>query len=377
MFHLQMAVLNLLFQYHMGEKSDVSSLAKWFITLERDSNIIGTGKRHTIRDFRACHQLFNHVLDAHVLAIVGTKLGVTSCADLCEALEVRNWQEAFKNTEKELTDLYHIDKRRGLDERDPVYENAILFLQHGLIYRDFCDAMRHGDSGRVKNCLTFFMLWFQGSKFSNYARELIHLVASLNHIWSRDMCLHWYQTVLINFSGSEEGFRPVDLVGEFVVREIKSWQTGTTVTGAGGEYLRNVMAPQVLLCSQIRDLISREIGATEYYKHSSAVSAWFDVRKVADSLLADRVLSFLPGRSIPPRSTVPSDVCDLYLRGVGQIWAGEVIDRYLGKRQAESLEDGLKEGGEDGGTTHDSLEVGIDEGDDDADAIREILEEFL
>ena len=319
MFHLQMAVLNLLFQYHMGEKSDVSSLAKWFITLERDSNIIGTGKRQTIRDFRACNQLFNHVLDAHVLAIVGTKLGATSCAELCEALEVRNWQEAFKNTEKELTDLYHIDKRRGLDERDPVYENAILFLQHGLIYRDFCDAMRHGDSGRVKNCLTFFMFWFQGSKFSNYARELIHLVASLNHIWSRDMCLHWYQTVLINFSGSEEGFRPVDLVGEFVVREIKSWQTGTTVTGAGGEYLRNVMAPQVLLCSQIRDLISREIGATEYYKHSSAVSAWFDVRKVADSLLADRVLSFLPGRSIPPRSTVPSDVCDLYLRGVGQI----------------------------------------------------------
>ena len=36
-----------------------------------------------------------------------------------------------------------------------------------------------------------------------------------------------------------------DLLGEFVVREIKAWKTAT-ITDAGGGYLRTVMAPQVL-----------------------------------------------------------------------------------------------------------------------------------
>ena len=141
LFHLQMAVLNLLFRVHMGDKSDLSSLAKWFIALKRDSNIIGTGKRQTIKDFRACNQLFNHVLGGHVLAIVAAQLGVGSCAELCKALETRNWREAFEPTESRLTDLYYIDELRTSNERDVVYENAMLFLQHGLVYRDFSNAM--------------------------------------------------------------------------------------------------------------------------------------------------------------------------------------------------------------------------------------------
>jgi len=104
MFHLQMAVLNLLFRVHIGDQSDLSSLAKWFVTLRRDSNIFGTGKRRTIKDFRACDQLFNHILDGHVLAIVATKLGVSSCKELCKALETRKWREAFGRMEEQLTD---------------------------------------------------------------------------------------------------------------------------------------------------------------------------------------------------------------------------------------------------------------------------------
>ena len=94
-----------------------------------------------IKDFRACNQLFNHVLGGHVLAIVAAQLGVGSCAELCKALETRNWREAFEPTESRLTDLYYIDELRTSNERDVVYENAMLFLQHGLVYRDFSNAM--------------------------------------------------------------------------------------------------------------------------------------------------------------------------------------------------------------------------------------------
>jgi hypothetical protein len=375
MFHLQLAVLNLLFQVHMGDKSDLSSLAKWFVDLKRDSNIFGTGKRRTIKDFRACNQLFNHVFDGHVLAIVATKLGASSCTELCKALEMRKWLETFETTKNQLTDLNYIDELRTSDERDVVYENAILFLQHGLIYRDFCNAMRYGDSGRIKNCITFFMLWFQGSRFSNYAGELLHLVACLNHIWNPDMREHWLRNILVNFSGSKKGFMPVDLLGEIVVREVKSWQTASTVTGAGGEYLRTVMAPQVLLCSRIRDAISCEIGARRHYKHSSSVSAWFDIRTVADTLLKCRVITFTPNRSFSPNSAGPSEVCDVYSKGVAHICAGRVIDRYVEKRYkgGNSGYDPLKKANDDG--PQEELELDrLVEGEGDEDVIQDMME---
>jgi len=254
----------------------------------------------------------------------------------------------------------------------------MLFLQHGLIYRDFTNAMRYGDSGRIKNCLTFFMLWFQGSQFSNYAGELLHLIACLNHVWPKEHREHWFQNVLVNISGSKKGFMPGDLVGELVVREIKSWQTATA-TGAGGEYLRTVMAPQVLFCSRIRDAISREIGTTRHYKHSSSVTAWFDVRTVADKLLKDRVFTFIPIRqSAAASSSNISEVCDLYSRGVGQIWAGRVIDRYVDKRQAGfnyglDLTEDIE--GEDGPLAMEIDE--LEEGEDDEDVMDELMEGFF
>lgn len=377
MFHLQLAVLNLLFHFHMGDKSDPSSLAKWFIALKRDSNIYGTGKKNTIKDFRACNQLFNHVFDGHCLAIVATQLGSKSCAELHEALKSRNWREGSEVAEKQLMDLNYVDNLRKSDERDPVYENALLFLQHGFIYRDFCHAMRHGDSGRIKNCLTFFMLWFQGSKFTNYAAELVHLVACLNHLWSRDMREHWLRNVLVNFSGSQKSFLAMDLLGELVVREIKAWRMAT-ITGASGEYLRNVMAPQVLLCSRVRDSISREVGATQYYKHSSSVSAWFDVRMVANSLLQHQILTFTPKRTFGHRSAPkqPSEVPDLYRIGVNRIWLGAPIAQYVAKRRNRN--DLLSDHTTDVDVDGEEFDLdGLDEGENDGDEIMEMIEGLL
>ena len=79
-----MAVLNLLFYTHMGDKSNVNSLAKWFIVLKKDSNIYGTCKRRTVKDFRACNQLFNHVLNARVATLApNTKSTIAQrCAKL-------------------------------------------------------------------------------------------------------------------------------------------------------------------------------------------------------------------------------------------------------------------------------------------------------
>jgi hypothetical protein len=66
----------------------------------------------------------------------------------------------------------------------------------------------------------------------------------------------------------------------------------------------------------VRDTISRELGATRYYKHSSSVSAWLDVRTVSNSLfIKDRILTFTPDRRMGAGSTAkPFEVVDVYTR---------------------------------------------------------------
>lgn len=366
MFHLQMAVLNLLFRAHMGHAHDIGSLERWFIVLKRDSNIFGTGQRRSVKNFRACNRLFNHVLDGHILALIATSVGAKSCAELCNTLESLDWPATLESLQSEFDKHDLVGNLRMSPERDVVYENGLLFLQHGLVYRNFGDAMRHGDCGRIKYCLTYFMLWFQGSQFTNYAGELLHLIACLDHIWSPSFREYWYNTALVNLSGSKKGFMAVDLLGELVVREIKSWIT-STMSGASGEYLRTVMARQVLLCSGIRDSISREIGCTNYYKHSSNVNPWFDVRTVCDMLIRDRAFIFTTNRVPVKPEKVPSEVVDLYTRGLQLIWTGKGIDTYVEKERKRRHHTGNLVEGTSEDVTQEELEIAdfiLDEDDD-------------
>jgi hypothetical protein len=74
------------------------------------------------------------------------------------------------------------------DGRDRPHENFVLFMQHRLILRNFSEAMKTGDVGRVLASLSYFTIWFQATKQYNYARETpVHLTACLKRIWSVDL----------------------------------------------------------------------------------------------------------------------------------------------------------------------------------------------
>jgi len=135
------------------------------------------------------------------------------------------------------------------------------------------------------------------------------------------------------------------------------------------------MAPQVLLCSRIRDATSREIGATRHYKHSSSVSAWFDVRTVVETLLKNQVFTLMPGRLLPPKSASPSEICDIYLKGMGQIWEGSGIHQYVEKRQQTAQDD--PDPGDDGPCGPELELDRLDGGEDDGDVLQEMMEEIM
>jgi hypothetical protein len=65
-----------------------------------------------------------------------------------------------------------------------VFENAVLFLRDALISREFSDAVKAGDSGRVVLVLKTWALSFRGNGRTKYAYEMLHLIHNLTSVWS-------------------------------------------------------------------------------------------------------------------------------------------------------------------------------------------------
>lgn len=66
---------------------------------------------------------------------------------------------------------------------DKVLEKAMLFLRDALILREFTDAIKSGDSGRVLTVLKMWALAFRGSGRTKYAHETLHLIHNITHVW--------------------------------------------------------------------------------------------------------------------------------------------------------------------------------------------------
>lgn len=68
---------------------------------------------------------------------------------------------------------------------DMVFENAVLYLRDSLIVREFCDAIKAGDSGRVLLILKVFAFMYRGTGRTKYAHEMLHLIHNLTHVWPK------------------------------------------------------------------------------------------------------------------------------------------------------------------------------------------------
>ena len=91
--------------------------------------------------------------------------------------------------------LLSTDTSRDLDdisvptttERDIVLENAILFNRDALVMREFNDAIKMGDSGRVALSLKTLALFYRGSGRVKYAYESIVAIHNFTHVWPKPL----------------------------------------------------------------------------------------------------------------------------------------------------------------------------------------------
>ena len=199
LFHCKIAATNGFIQTHFGhpnrDLTNPASLSSHNTLLQRKPIVPSS-----LPPFRTCRDLIFVSLYARVLHCL---LKVSGAHSLDSFLDGLTWDalcghaEAVVDTFTDTRLVDHLrssrnqeDKAGGEQERggqsgDMIFENAVLFLRDGLLLREFSDAIKSGDSGRVLLVLKIWALSFRGSGRAKYAYEVLHLLHNITHVWPK------------------------------------------------------------------------------------------------------------------------------------------------------------------------------------------------
>jgi hypothetical protein len=304
---MQMAVLLLLFRSHLGNESDLCSLSRWIKELDRNGNKFWDKTDAQVKNFNACLDFFDIVLDGYILSAV---------ASICDYNSLESFTRDFGNID--LGDMINrlaevivkftiVDANRRKGIGDSAHDNFLLFLQHGVIFRNFNNAIRKGDPGLCLTSLSYFTVWFQGSRQHNYAAETMQLCACLKRCWSPTLKQFYLENSLINLSGKANGWVSCDAMNERVVREVKAMRVSTS-NPAVDEHWRNMVALQTMLLPEVKEKMAEECGVWIFDHHSSPVEKMTDVRAIASVILRDRTCVQIPQRDRDVKETMSTDL---------------------------------------------------------------------
>ena len=253
--------------------------------------------------------------------------------------------------------------------KDTAHEGMLLFIQHGLILSNYSDAIKYGDPERVLSSLRHFTVWFQGSRHTNYGREMIHLAACIKYMWSPELVASYKRNMVISISGKQGDWLPCDLVNEDIVKENKA-MIGDRVTPETDNHVRNVNALLIYTFRNVKAKIAQECDAYVSDYHSSAVDSSKDVATVANIVLRNQVCTRDVNRE---SSEKDRDTVDLYAMGQKALGETSRLSEYkkMTIQKGSGMWDGLNEEGwtNTNSTVTDGDWLDISEGEEDAELI--------
>jgi len=337
-------------------------------------------------NLNTAHDLLTQASEAHVLAALIERCGVTDLNSLSEIIASGQRRTQVEEMGADWLQLKFVDSLRDtatskaewslhesqhaalgdgvrrkkptksdlasetLRHRDIVFENAILFLVHSLIYIDFHDAIRVGDSGRVEKNLDIRTIMFQGSgsSKSNYRNLTLDFKASRVKEWTTEMHELWLyvhtilsfikehlsdhvfssSNCLLNLSGQRNKFITIDEFNEYEVMCLKSTYNPTG-TFQSTKFTCNVVSPNIMSLRNSTHGILQESGAPSGgYAHTHPDDLR-DVFAILGQLLKEKVFQYTPSQRTSIE-TKPSR--DLYSDGVMALCTTDILAKFITKK---------------------------------------------
>ena len=343
-------------------------------SLSHFSQLLGRTKVHgTNANFNASHRFLMCVLDAHVIAAAMAVARVENEGDFKEWLKSNDYVQLVDNLvacflEMTIVESWRSDARRKAEaiasrkeseplstekqrkaeyskivdkeskkRRDVVLENAVLFLQHSLMYLDFWTAMRAGDSGRLEMAMDMMTVFFQGVDKCNYAREMLEQKIDRLVVWTPQMRKVWLNNCLVNLSGAPNKFLGLDELMELCIQMIK-----VHYSEGGNWKLKDFKTEVISICLILfRDMargVYRASGAPILGTRHSRVQQAKDVQILVRELVDEGAFYFSEGHCTGGSSNNPVTVresIDAMTVGRDKLaWGGpiaEVVNHRLGR----------------------------------------------
>ncbi|KAG2008793.1 hypothetical protein CC2G_014185 [Coprinopsis cinerea AmutBmut pab1-1] len=328
LFHAKIADMHGFFTTHWGKANagvrNPGCLA-FHNTLLRNHPISIT----SLPAFRTCRDLVFVSLYARVLHCLLQVSGHATLEDYCD--KVNTWEEFYAHGQQ-IHDEYASTRRHHIlrsargpvppkektakskkdhvppplpKKGDMVLENAILFLRDSLISREFTDAVKSGDSGRVVLVLKIWALSFRGNGRTKYAYEMLSIIHNLQKVWPKPIADIVLNNWLLNPTGRPNSFVEVDLVQEHMNFWIKTFYKARG-SNSSWEWLE-MISPCIQALRHLCNVMKDTLGTNNGSRHAPA-SLSKDIALLMDSLKLHGVYSFQEGRQLDPDDPPTVDV---------------------------------------------------------------------
>jgi hypothetical protein len=226
MLHTRMAMIHAIYLSHSGRPDgrDPASLSKFVKLLGR------TKIREGCPNLNASQELLTQVCEGHILAALIERTKAGSMNGLRSKVATGQWKDAVESLVDEWLQLDSVEHLREdardeaqmevvtndgaplsgetakqtetrikkaiakaeMSKRDVVFENALLLMVQALLYTDYHNAIRSGDTGRLERSSDILCVMFQGlSKLKNYRALSLDFKASRVKEWTENMRELW------------------------------------------------------------------------------------------------------------------------------------------------------------------------------------------
>ncbi|KII93222.1 hypothetical protein PLICRDRAFT_100248 [Plicaturopsis crispa FD-325 SS-3] len=208
---------------------------------------------------------------------------------------------------------------------DMVFENAILFLRDALISREFTDAIKCGDSGRVVLVLKTWAIGFRGSGRTKYAHEMLHLwkpngkvvighgynlCHNISHVWPKGLRDIVFNNWLLNPTGRPNAWVEVDLMQEHMNYWIKNFYQAHG-SSASWEWL-GMIGPCVSILRYLVTSMNMAFGSYQGNRHAT-LNLTHDIPELMRSLANHEVYAE-KGRILDDDDTPTVDIMSVGLQ---------------------------------------------------------------
>lgn len=198
LFHAQIHILSGILEMHWGSAEgpqDPGSLHLHNTVLARKPIVLSS-----LPPYRTCRDLVFVSLYARVFHCLELVAGYDSLDEYSESVTFNQLYDhaaeivdrfATAQVATKLRASRARELRKPESERtaagDVVFENAVLFMRDALLVREFTDAIKAGDSGRILICLKIFAMAYRGCGKTKYAYEMLHVIHKFKHVWPKPL----------------------------------------------------------------------------------------------------------------------------------------------------------------------------------------------